>query len=80
MKHVVFALALVAAGCGPATTEQGLVRQTASAWQCHAGDIQVKKIDAHAYRVTGCGRQADYACPVEGSTAGGTRCEIVSGE
>jgi hypothetical protein len=79
MRYPIFVPALILVGSS-ATTEQGLAQQSAAAWQCAARDIKVEKIDVHAYRVAGCCHQADYACPVEGGSAGGSRCEVVSGE
>ena len=79
MKHAISVPALLLLGCS-ATTEQGLAQRSATAWQCKASSIEVTKISAHTYRTTGCGREADYTCPIEGDSAGGSRCEMVSGE
>ncbi len=65
-------------GCGGASTDQMVVKSAASRWQCPAEKIEVHKLSGDMYRVAGCDREADYACPNE-DTHPGEQCLRVSG-
>ena len=65
-------------GCGSAGTDQMVVKSAASRWQCPADKIEVKKLSGDMYRVAGCDREADYACPSEDTHSSG-QCLRVSG-
>jgi hypothetical protein len=64
--------------CGGASTDQKVVKSAASRWQCPADKIEVKKLSGDMYRVAGCDREADYACPEDSAHPGG-QCLRVSG-
>jgi hypothetical protein len=77
-RYTMFLSGLLIVGCGGATTDQKVVKTAAARWQCPADEIKVKKLSADMYRVAGCDREADYACPNDEAQPGGA-CLRVSG-
>jgi hypothetical protein len=76
--RVLIFLGFLVVGCGGASKDQMVVKTAASRWQCPADQIEVRKISGDMYRVAGCDREADYACPNEDAHPGG-QCLRVSG-
>jgi hypothetical protein len=77
-NRAIFLLGFLLFGCGGASTDQQVVKTAASRWQCPADKIEVKKLSGDMYRVAGCDREADYACPEDSAHPGG-QCLRVSG-
>lgn len=77
-RWTIVLIGFLAVGCGSASTDQQVVKTAAARWQCPADKIEVKKLSADMYRVAGCDREADYACPDEEGRPGGV-CLRVSG-
>jgi len=75
LKFAVVLLGLFVFGCGGGGANQRIVKTAAARWQCPADQIEVKKLSGDMYRVAGCDREADYACPKD--SGGG--CLRVSG-
>ena len=78
VNRMIVLLGLLLFGCGGASTDQRVVKSAASRWQCPADKIEVKKLSGDMYRVAGCDREADYACPDEDTHPNG-QCMRVSG-
>ena len=78
VNRAIVLLGFLVFGCGGASTDQQVVKSAASRWQCPSDKIEVKKLSADMYRVAGCDREADYACPDDESHPGG-KCVRVSG-
>ena len=78
VSRAIILMGVLVVGCGSSGTDQMVVKTAASRWQCPADKIEVKKLSADTYRVAGCDREADYACPNEDEHPG-EPCMRVSG-